>query len=173
MDAVTPPFVDAAHIRRLVDDGAYQRGEAYFADGAVLQVTWDPASSVIESVVAGSGDRNYRCRIRLDPHRPERVIAATSCTCPMQFDCKHAVATLLAGNRLAERAPARAESWRSVLAPADDGNLTLSPDPVPPPAVLGESSTVTATWSGLDVAKRYFGAVNYAGSDVITFVSIG
>lgn len=116
---MTPPFVDAAHIRRLVDDGAYQRGEAYFADGAVLQVTWDPASSVIESVVAGSGDRNYRCRIRLDPHRPERVIAATSCTCPMQFDCKHAVATLLAGNRLAERAPARAESWRSVLAPAD------------------------------------------------------
>lgn len=115
---MTPPFVDAAHIRRLADAGAYERGAAYFADGAVLQVTWDPASSVIESVVAGSGDRSYRCRIRLDPHRPERVIAATSCTCPMQFDCKHAVATLLAGNRLAESAPARTASWRSVLTPA-------------------------------------------------------
>lgn len=116
---MTPPFVDAAHIRRLVDAGTYERGTAYFADGAVVQVTWNPASSVIESVVAGSGDRSYRCRIRLDPHRPERVVAATSCTCPMQFDCKHAVATLLAGNRLAESAPAPTASWRSVLAPTD------------------------------------------------------
>lgn len=116
---MTPPFVDATHIRRVVDDGAYERGAAYFADGAVLQVTWDAASSVLESVVAGSGERSYRCRIRLDPHRPERLIAATSCTCPLQFDCKHAVATLLAGNRLAESGPARATSWRSVLVAAD------------------------------------------------------
>uniref|UniRef100_UPI001F0C9791 SWIM zinc finger family protein n=1 Tax=Microbacterium sp. CPCC 204701 TaxID=2493084 RepID=UPI001F0C9791 len=116
---MTPPFVDVAHIRRLADDGAYTRGAAYFADGAVLQVTWDPASSVIESLVAGSGERNYRCRIRLDPHRPERLIAATSCTCPLQFDCKHAVATLLAANRLAESTPAPAASWRSVLASTD------------------------------------------------------
>ena len=60
-----------------------------------------------------------------------------------------------------------------VLAPADDGNLTLSPDPVPAPATLGQSSTVTATWTGLDVAKRYFGIVHYAGSDEVTCVSIG
>ena len=34
-------------------------------------------------------------------------------------------------------------------------------------------STVTATWTGLDTTKRYFGVISYAGSDVITFVSIG
>ena len=60
-----------------------------------------------------------------------------------------------------------------VLAPVDAGNLTLSPNPVPPPATLGDTSTVTATWTGLNPALRYFGAINYAGSDVITFVSVG
>ena len=117
---MTPPFVDAAHIRRQADGGAYERGEAYFAGGAVQQVTWDPTTSVIESVVVGSAGRSYRCRIRLDPQRPDRPVAATSCTCPVQFDCKHTVATLLASNRLAQQAPVReASSWRAVLAPAE------------------------------------------------------
>ena len=60
-----------------------------------------------------------------------------------------------------------------VVAPTDDGNLGLAPDPVPAPATLGTPSTVTASWSGLDVAQRYFGVISYAGSDVVTFVSIG
>lgn len=117
MDAVTPPFVDAVHIRRLADGGAYERGTAYFADGAVERISWDPVASVVESVVAGSGARTYRCRVRLDPRRPDRPIAATSCTCPVQFDCKHTVATLLASNRLAESDAADGPAWRSVLAP--------------------------------------------------------
>jgi superfamily II DNA or RNA helicase len=125
MDAVTPPagspqFVDPGHIRRHVDAGTYERGVGYFRDGAVQRVEWDPVSAVIESVVAGSGGRTYRCRIRLDPQRSDRPIAATSCTCPVQFDCKHTVATLLAGNEAAAAAPAAqiGSSWRSVLAPA-------------------------------------------------------
>ena len=61
------PFVDVAHIRRLAQGGAYERGIAYFQDGAVRTVTWDPASCVVESVVAGSAHSSYRCRIRLDP----------------------------------------------------------------------------------------------------------
>ncbi len=60
-----------------------------------------------------------------------------------------------------------------VLVPGDLGNLTLSPDPVPPPAALGEPSTVTAAWSGLDTTQRYFGVISYAGSDVVTYFSVG
>lgn len=118
--AGSPPFVDPAHIRRYVDAGTYERGLAYFGDDAVQRVEWDEASSVVESVVTGTAGRSYRCRIRLDPQRSERPIAATSCTCPVQFDCKHTVATLLAGNRAAAASPAAraASSWRSLLAPA-------------------------------------------------------
>ena len=60
-----------------------------------------------------------------------------------------------------------------VLPAANLGNLTLSPNPVPPPATLGDLSTVTATWSGLDPTKRYFGAISYGGSDVVTYMSVG
>lgn len=123
MDAVTPlsagppPFIDPGHIRRHTDSGSYERGAAYFADGAVQQLQWDPVTSVIEAVVAGSAGRTYRCRVRLDPQRVDHPIAATSCTCPVQFDCKHTVATLLAANRLATSAPASGESsWRAVFA---------------------------------------------------------
>ncbi|HEX5039298.1 MAG TPA: S8 family serine peptidase [Candidatus Limnocylindria bacterium] len=59
-----------------------------------------------------------------------------------------------------------------VLAPDDLGNLTLSPNPVPAPAALGDPSTVTATWAGLDATKNYFGVISYAGSDVITYFSM-
>jgi hypothetical protein len=60
-----------------------------------------------------------------------------------------------------------------VVSSADAGNLTLSPNPVPPPAVLGDASTVTGSWAGLDPARRYFGVISYDGSDVVTFFSIG
>ena len=100
---MTPPFVDAEHIRRRADGGAYERGMAYFRDGAVQSVAWDPVAAVLESVVEGSGRTAYRCRIRLDPARPDQPIVSTFCTCPVERDCKHTVATLLASNRLADR----------------------------------------------------------------------
>ncbi|MFK4837524.1 SNF2-related protein [Microbacterium sp. ZW T2_14] len=117
LSAGPPPFIDPGHIRRHTDSGSYERGAAYFADGAVQQLQWDPVTSVIEAVVRGSAGRTYRCRVRLDPQRVDHPIAATSCTCPVQFDCKHTVATLLAANRLATSAPASGESsWRAVFA---------------------------------------------------------
>jgi subtilisin family serine protease len=59
-----------------------------------------------------------------------------------------------------------------VVPSADAGNTTLSPNPVPAPAALGDPATVTATWSGLDASKRYFGVIAYAGSDDVTFLSL-
>src|SRR6478736_3836349 len=123
MDDMTPPFVDVEHIRRQAPGGAYERGVAYFHDGAVRTVSWDPGSSVIESVVDGSGRSSYRCRIRLDVARRDRPIVSTFCTCPVELNCKHTVAALLASNRLADAATAGsrpADSWRQLLAPAPD-----------------------------------------------------
>ncbi|GAA1950748.1 SNF2-related protein [Microbacterium deminutum] len=124
---MTPPFVAVEHIRRQAQGGAYERGVAYFHDGAVRTVTWDPGSSVIESVVEGSGRSPYRCRIRLDPARPDHPIVSTFCTCPLEADCKHAIATLLASNRLVGEAvpgPVQAASWRALLAPPSRESAT-------------------------------------------------
>ncbi|MEZ3160233.1 DEAD/DEAH box helicase [Microbacterium sp. BWT-B31] len=120
MDPVIPPSVAAAHIRGLADAGAYARGRTYFEADAVRSVDWDPITSVLDAVVAGSGANAYRCRVRLEPRHPSHPIVSTSCTCPMQADCKHVVAALLAANRVAERSAApEPAKWRSLFAAGD------------------------------------------------------
>lgn len=51
------------------------------------------------------------------------------------------------------------------------GNATVTPSPAP--ATLGEPLTLTASWSGLDPAKRWLGVISYAGSDEVTLLSVG
>ena len=57
-----------------------------------------------------------------------------------------------------------------VVASADLGNASVSPDPAA--VTVGSPTTLTLNWSGLDTSKSYFGVINYAGSDDATFVSI-
>ena len=60
-----------------------------------------------------------------------------------------------------------------VVGPADLGNANLSPDPVPAPPSLGTPATVTASWSGLDVTKRWLGVIGYEDSESVTMLSVG
>lgn len=129
---MTPPFVDVEQVRRRSDAGGFERGVSYFRQGAVRTVTWDPRTSSIQSVVDGSRSAAYRCLVHLDPRRPERPIVSTSCTCPVNADCKHVVATLLASNQLARQAPTASSgapaTWRSLLGPRDaDAGRTATP----------------------------------------------
>jgi len=174
MDAVTPPtpepppFIDPAHIRRFTDSGTYERGVAYFADGAVQQVTWDPATSVLEASVTGSGLRAYRCRIRLDPQRTDRPIAATSCTCPVQFDCKHTVAVLLQANQVARQAPSPSDTtWRTVFATG-----TAPPAADRTPLALGVELRQrvrrgTSTWAPARIETATPRGLHQFGADVL------
>jgi hypothetical protein len=63
--------------------------------------------------------------------------------------------------------------YNFVVPSTDAGNTTLSPDPVTPPAELGDQSTVTASWAGLDASKRWLGVISYAGTDDVTLLSVG
>ncbi|GAA2375375.1 S8 family serine peptidase [Dactylosporangium salmoneum] len=49
------------------------------------------------------------------------------------------------------------------------GNLSVSDGPV----TAGTPVTLTATWAGLDPAKRYFGAISYAGASNVTYIAVG
>jgi superfamily II DNA or RNA helicase len=116
---VAIPFVDPADIGRLTDGGAYQPGISYFRSGAVRSVTWDEKTSLLASLVDGSASRTYRCRIELHATGPTHQIVRTSCTCPLQFDCKHTVATLLAANQLSSGwQESDAATWRTLFEPA-------------------------------------------------------
>ena len=58
-----------------------------------------------------------------------------------------------------------------VVADTPAGNATVAPDPVA--VTVGEPVTLTASWTGLDPAKRWFGVISYAGADSVTYFSVG
>jgi hypothetical protein len=45
--------------------------------------------------------------------------------------------------------------------------------PSPASVTGGTPTTLTASWTGLDVAKRYLGVVSYSGADDVTLLSVG
>ncbi len=51
------------------------------------------------------------------------------------------------------------------------GNGTVTPNPAP--VTQGTPATLSANWTGLDPAKRWFGVINYTGFDVATYFSVG
>lgn len=57
-----------------------------------------------------------------------------------------------------------------VVPDAAAGNLTVTDNVA---VTVGVPATLTASWSGLDPAKRWFGVVSYANATDVTFVSVG
>ena len=58
-----------------------------------------------------------------------------------------------------------------VVPDADAGNASVSPDPAA--ATQGVPLDLTASWSGLDAAMRWFGLIRYAGASNVTLFSVG
>ena len=132
-----PPLVDAADILRLVGETSFGRGRAYARNGAVTHFAWDPDTSRLTGVVQGTAAMPYRCRIDLvtgpgGRHRPSTSV----CSCPMDYDCKHVAATLLAANAASVRAampqasPRRLSGWKAALSPlaANDDDAAAPED---------------------------------------------
>ncbi|MFL5669448.1 MAG: S8 family serine peptidase [Chloroflexota bacterium] len=58
-----------------------------------------------------------------------------------------------------------------VVPTAAAGNATVTPNPAS--VTQGTPATLHANWTGLDPAKRWFGIINYTGTDTFTFFSVG
>nr|WP_315254354.1 DEAD/DEAH box helicase [uncultured Duganella sp.] len=83
----------ADDIRRSFDSVTYNRGASYFRSEMVQEVERD--DDVLTGHVLGSSAKGYRQSIKLSP-RGEPLGFRGSCSCPMQRNCKHVVAVLLA-----------------------------------------------------------------------------
>ncbi|MES2758468.1 MAG: DEAD/DEAH box helicase [Pseudomonadota bacterium] len=81
-------------IRRNFDSGTYNRGRAYAQKGYVRTVNVDEVG--IQSKVEGSGGQLYRQSIVVIRRR-NGIGFDGDCSCPMDHNCKHVVAVLLAG----------------------------------------------------------------------------
>lgn len=65
---------------------------------------------------------------------------------------------------------AYALNYYGVGAQPGEGDLTVTPDPVP--VTSNKKTSFELSWTGLDPASRYFGQLTYAGSDEPTYVSV-
>jgi len=57
-----------------------------------------------------------------------------------------------------------------VVPSASAGNASVSTNVA---VTQGEPKTLTASWSGLDTTMRYFGVINYTGTNSFTLFSVG
>lgn len=85
------PRLTEAHVRGLASERSFERGEAYYRDGAVLEPVRQ--SLELRAQCEGSDYEPYRVGATLT----RSGIAETSCTCPYAYGgiCKHIVALLL------------------------------------------------------------------------------
>ncbi|RNE62262.1 DEAD/DEAH box helicase [Cryobacterium tepidiphilum] len=123
------PLVQAGDIIRLVGPASFERAQAYKRRGAVLDVQWDAGRGRLTGVVAGSTSQPYRCHIDLEATDTgfSRPLDST-CTCPMDYDCKHVAATLLMANatHLAETDALAQPAQREAVAPEPDWKQSLT-----------------------------------------------
>lgn len=74
------------------DDFTLQKGTRYFRDRRVL--TFDAHGHYVEGMVKGSGRNVYHSQLHLKPDGS--TVRATSCDCPVGYDCKHSAAVMIA-----------------------------------------------------------------------------
>ena len=123
------PLVDATEISRLVGRSAFERGQAYFRQGAVVDVAWNPATRVVSAFVQGGAPEPYACSITLGTTGRGFRPIFSMCDCPVGIDCKHIAAALIDTNARAMKplvaSPGRPEAsiatdWKSLLGSAVD-----------------------------------------------------
>jgi superfamily II DNA or RNA helicase len=123
------PLVDATEITRLVGRNAFERGQAYFRQGAVVDVSWNAATRVISAFVQGSGPEPYACSVTLGTTGRGFRPIFSMCDCPVGIDCKHVAAALVDTNARAMKplvssqgpppaSTTAAADWKSVLGTA-------------------------------------------------------
>ena len=85
------PKLSQVLIRSHANTKSWQRGEAYYYDGAVIRVV--QRGNSIGAEVQGNDIDPYRVNIDFD----DETIDIAYCSCPYDYDgwCKHIVATLL------------------------------------------------------------------------------
>jgi hypothetical protein len=108
-------------IRSEFDSGTFARGQAYARDGMVRKFAW--TNKGCEGEVAGSGSSVYRQSVRLTSGKGHVDIAG-SCSCPMDYNCKHVVALLVEAIKKQEEAfpsPVAAAGLRR----GEVGNVTV------------------------------------------------
>ncbi len=89
--------LDQESVLDAVGATTYSSGAAYARQQAVLHLSWDAADSALSGVVRGQRGHIYTTTAYLIQAGAARLrFASGECSCPVGYDCKHAVALALA-----------------------------------------------------------------------------
>ncbi|WP_342257119.1 DEAD/DEAH box helicase [Rickettsia endosymbiont of Aspidapion aeneum] len=84
-------------------DKDYLRGSAYAKQGYVKNLSFNNGKLLAD--VQGSRDEPYQVEVEIITGEDNSKIFEGICSCPVGFDCKHIVATLLEGKKLFSESP--------------------------------------------------------------------
>ena len=88
---------DESVLARLVGTATFERGRAYAEHGAVRNCTWNPGGTHVVGQVQGGAPRPYVASVRLTRSSNRQLSSIDAkCSCPVGYNCKHAVALVLA-----------------------------------------------------------------------------
>jgi superfamily II DNA or RNA helicase len=83
----------------MVGPATFARGSGYARAGAVRTRTWSPGGTHVVGEIQGGARKPYVATVTLTWSRTKELTAfEASCSCPVGFNCKHAVALVLAEN---------------------------------------------------------------------------
>ena len=108
MPAALAELLDDSVIIRMVGSETFKRGRSYARRGLVgtFDVAEDPLQ--LHGEVDGTEPMPYHTTVLFN----DRAEPAGSCTCPVEFDCKHAAALMIAVRSAhAEEPPASSTTW--------------------------------------------------------------
>ncbi|HTY31178.1 DEAD/DEAH box helicase [Mycobacterium sp.] len=136
MQSLMYPSIDLNSTVDVLDADTWRRGMSYALDGRVLSCVWDPGLHSLFGGVSGSGNRTYMTKVRLlATHADAWNVESGSCSCPMQVNCKHVAAVVIAAStptgipahRQAPPPPPWRQSLDALLPPAPTNDRIGTP----------------------------------------------
>lgn len=91
MPKITQQDISTSFGRNIID-----RGTLYFKKSRVLACDYDESTSSLIGLVKGDSDTPYNTKASIKLSNKGGYIIHSTCTCPVGWNCKHAVALLLA-----------------------------------------------------------------------------
>lgn len=97
MQTLMYPSVDLDSTFDVLATETWRRGVAYAREGRVLSCVWDPQQQRLFGAVDGSRNGAYSTTVQLSPLDTELwSVEGGRCSCPMQSNCKHVAAIVIA-----------------------------------------------------------------------------
>ncbi|WP_413700709.1 SWIM zinc finger family protein [Psychromonas sp. KJ10-10] len=91
MPKITQQDISTSFGRNIID-----RGTRYFKESRVLSCEFDEQQNKLSGSVKGDSETPYQTSATIKPSNKGGFIIHSTCSCPVGWNCKHAVALLLA-----------------------------------------------------------------------------